>query len=233
MTKYFGTERKTWPAKMTIAPQWRRFDQGGIDDLREWCRSAPAPILITIDTLKKVRPEPKATKTNYAVDYEACEQLVQLAHEFPGLAIVVAHHDRKMEADDPFDTISGTLGLTGGVDTIALLKRHHQGITLHIQGRDLVEPIEKAVNFDRETCRWMILGEAAEVHRSRDEQAIIDALRRAGEGGLNVASIMGETGLPRNNVDVLLYRMVEKGIVQRLRRGVYAACNTEPPDRDE
>jgi hypothetical protein len=47
--------------------------------------------------------------------------------------------------------VSGTLGLTGGVDTVAILKRRSEGVTLHIEGRDLVETVEKAITFDRET----------------------------------------------------------------------------------
>jgi hypothetical protein len=147
---------------------------------------------------------------------------------FPGPAIIVAHHDRKMDADDPFDTVSGTLGLTGGVDAIAILKRHREGITLHIQGRDLPDGVEKAVNFDRETCRWMILGEVTEVHRSKDERLVIEALRAAGPDGLKVEIIMDETGLrPRNKVDLLLGRMVKNGAIERRKRGVYAII----PDR--
>src|SRR5580704_8150369 len=126
--------------------------------MREWCKSVPRPRLITVDVLQKVRPATKGADT-YATDYGANEQLIQLCHEFPGLAIIIAHHDRKLDADDPFDTISGTLGLTGGVDTIMLLKRHTCGVTLHMQGRDLIDNIEKAVNFDRETARWTILGD--------------------------------------------------------------------------
>jgi AAA domain len=182
MKKYFGADRSTWPARMTIATKWRHLDKGGIDDIREWCKSVPSPTLVTIDTLKKVRPATKGKDANYGSDYEANEQLVQLCHDFPGLAILVAHHDRKMDADDPFDTVSGTLGLTGGVDAIAILKRHRQGVTLYIQGRDLLDSVEKAVNFDRETGRRMILGEAGEVHRSKDERAVIEALRAAADG---------------------------------------------------
>jgi hypothetical protein len=37
--------------------------------------------------------------------------------------------DRKMDADDVFDTVSATLGLNGGVDGIALLKRNSNSVT--------------------------------------------------------------------------------------------------------
>jgi hypothetical protein len=50
MTKYFGPSRSNWPARMTIVSKWRRLDQGGIDDIRDWCQSVPNPTLVTIDT---------------------------------------------------------------------------------------------------------------------------------------------------------------------------------------
>ena len=118
MTKHFGALRDNWPARLTIASTWKRFDQGGLDDLRDWCRGAKRPVLIMIDTLKKVRPPKGRNQSDYDADYEGCEGLVKLAHEFAGLAIMIAHHTRKMDADDVFDTVSGTLGLIGGVDTI-------------------------------------------------------------------------------------------------------------------
>jgi hypothetical protein len=46
-------------------------------------------------------------------------------------------------------------------------------VTLHIEGRDLTESVEKAIQFDRETCRWVILGEAAEVQRSNERTRVL------------------------------------------------------------
>jgi hypothetical protein len=188
MTKHFGALRQNWPSRMMIARSWRRFDQGGINDLREWCRSVEKPTLVCVDTLKRVRPPKKAGQSDYDADYEACQGLLQLAHEFPGLAFLVAHHDRKMDAEDVFDTVSGTLGLTGGVDTIAVLKRKAQSVTLHVEGRDLNDSVEKAIQFDRETCRWEILGEAAEFNRSAERTRVLNALKDA-PGGLSVSEI--------------------------------------------
>jgi hypothetical protein len=222
MSKYFGASRGNWPRRLMIARAWRRLDQGGIDDLREWSRSVRRPTLIMIDTLKKVRPSKKKTQSDYDADYGACEGLLELVREFPGLAIIVAHHDRKMDAADVFDTVSGTLGLTGGVDTIAIIKRSTQGKTLHIQGRDLVEEVEKAIKFDRETCRWSILGEAAEVHRSAERAAIIEVLRSAPPEGMTVAEIMGAAEIgKRDAADQTLGRMTKAGEIERRSRGRY------------
>jgi hypothetical protein len=222
MTRYFGALRQNWPARMTIAGAWRRFDQGGIHDLREWCQSVPQPMLIIVDTLKKVRASKKPTQTDYAADYEACEGLIALAHEFPGLAIMVATHDRKAEADDVFDTVSGTLGLTGGVDAIAILKRSAQGITLHVEGRDLPETVEKAVRFDRETGHWSILGEASDLFRSNVRNAVLDVLANAPAGGMAVNEIMMGTGMTRAVADKTLQRMARDGEIERRARGRYA-----------
>jgi hypothetical protein len=119
---------------LRIATEWRRLDQGGIDDLRDWCLSVEKPVLIAVDTLKKVRPRKRSGQSDYEADYEACEGLQKLAGDF-GISIMIAHHDRKMAADDVFDTMSGTLGLIGGVDAIAMLIRRSSGITLHIGSR--------------------------------------------------------------------------------------------------
>jgi hypothetical protein len=152
--------------------------------MREWCRSVRDPTLITIDTLKRVRPARRRNQTDYDADYEACQPLVELCHEFPGLAVVVLHRDRNAAADDDFDTVSGTLGLTGGIDAIALIKRAPKGLMLHIEGRDLEETVEKVIEFDKETARWRI---AATRHPSsrrtpRGASLRFDCVRRTNVG---------------------------------------------------
>jgi predicted ATP-dependent serine protease len=136
LTKYFGRDRSTWPSRLIIVTEWKRLDQGGLEAIEAWCRSVDKPTLIMIDTLKKVRAPKRNGQSDYDADYEACQGLQQLAGTL-SVAIIVAHHDRKMDAEDVFDTVSGTLGLTGGVDTIAVMKRRAGVTTLHVEGRDL------------------------------------------------------------------------------------------------
>jgi hypothetical protein len=53
----------------------------------------------------------------YEADYLALKELQALAME-TCVAIVVVHHTRKTGAeDDPFEKVSGTLGLSGAADT--------------------------------------------------------------------------------------------------------------------
>jgi hypothetical protein len=79
---------------------------------------------------------------------------------------------------------------------------HGNNITLHVEGRDLLDMVEKAVALDKET--WSILGEAAEVQGTQQRQRVLKSLRRAANG------------LTTAENQVLLLRMVEAGQVERV-----------------
>jgi hypothetical protein len=210
-----------WPARLKLAIDWRKADAGGLEDLAEWCDSVSKPVLIVVDTLEKIRPAPKGNAAAYSTDYVAIAGLHKLAHA-RGIAIVVIHHVRKMEADDPFDMVSGTNGLTGAADTILVLKRQAGNVTLHGRGRDIEEK-ETACRFDKVTCRWTLLGDAEQVHSSGERAGVAAALRDAGSEGMGISEIMAATERnDRNAVDQLLYKMQRDGEVVRLKRGVYA-----------
>jgi hypothetical protein len=126
------------------------------------------------------------------------------------IAVVLIHHDRKMGADDPFDTVSGTHGLTGAADTILILKRTANGIVLYARGRD-IEEAELAMQFDKRSCKWTILGQAAEMHRSDERSRVIEALKKAG-GPLSAKDIMIQADLAsRNASDLLLGKLAVNG----------------------
>src|SRR6516164_5219621 len=208
-----------WPQRLTLATRWRRLDAGGIDDVKDWAHSAVNPRLVILDTLAGVRPERNNRDTLYDGDYKALRELHDWANEM-GIAVLVLHHTRKMEADDPIDTISGSLGLAGCADTSAILSRGGKGTTLYIRGRD-VEEQEKAVVFNAETCRWTVLGEAAAVEQSYTQANILTALEDATDL-MTPADLATATGIVRNNVDQMLFRMVRDGEIIKVLRGRYA-----------
>jgi RecA-family ATPase len=166
-----------WPEGLTLANTWRRLDKGGVDDIRDWIEQADNPRLIVLDTLAGVKPI--KTQQGYTEDYESLAALHRLAND-KGVSIIVLHHTRKMEADDPVDTVSGTLGLAGCADSVLVLNRSSQGTTLYVRGRD-IEEAEHAITFDKVGCRWTILGTAADVHRSNERGRILDVLSEASE----------------------------------------------------
>jgi len=155
-----------------------------------------------------------------STDYLAIAGLHKLAHA-RGIAVVVIHHVR-MEADDPFDMVSGTNGLTGAADTILVLKRQAGNATLHARGRDIEEK-ETACRFDKMTCRWTLLGDADQVHSSGERAAIISALANGGSEGMHISEIMAATERnDRNAVDQLLFKMQRDRELVRIKRGLYA-----------
>jgi hypothetical protein len=138
------------------------------------------------------------------------------------VAVIVVHHQRKTGADDPFDTISGAVGLAGAADTILMLKRTERGAVLSVRGRD-VEDSETLLTFDKQSCRWSVCGPAPAPLSS--ERAAIVALLAQADGPMKVADIVGATGSNRAAVDTLLHRMVVDGEIERVMAGHYA-CKT-------
>jgi RecA-family ATPase len=213
--KLAGTFTAKWPSRLTLATAWQRLNKGGVDDIREWIESVSAPRLVVLDTLAGVKPI--RTTSGYVEDYESLAALHRLAND-KAVAVLVLHHTRKMEADDPIDTVSGTLGLAGCADTILVLARTSNGTTLYIRGRD-IEEAEHAVAFDRASCKWTILGEAADVRRSAERGRILVTLEN---GELALQDLVAATGMKSDNVRKLLHHMVKAGEVIRLARGTYA-----------
>ena len=124
-----------------------------------------------------------------------------------------------MEAEDPVDTVSGTLGLAGCADSVLILSRSSQGTTLYVRGRD-IEEAEHAVTFDNIGCRWTILGNAADVHRSNERGKILVVLLNATEL-LGPQQIADRTKMKSDNVRYLLGQMTESGEVIKAARGRY------------
>jgi hypothetical protein len=217
LTKLFGTN--DWPARLDFVCEMPRLTEGGLDFIKSWIEGAERPRLVIIDTLAVVRPPNRKEQGSYDADYAAVKELRDLALKY-GVAIVLVHHLRKAEADDPFDTISGTLGLTGAPDSIMVIKRDSSGTTLHAKGRDLIE-IEKAVKFDPGTCTWVVLGEAGAIKKSAERAAIVKALEEAGAEPLTPNQIAAHAGMKPINVRKLLTRMLAEGVVKKASYGKY------------
>jgi hypothetical protein len=160
ITKVLPTFSITWPDNLKMATEWPRADQGGLADIERWLQAHPNARLVIVDTLAQFRKLSTGKGQLYPEDYAAISGLQKLASKY-NVGIIIVHHDRKSEADDIFDTVSGTLGLTGAADTILIMKRQAGAVTLYVRGRD-IEEAEMAMQFDKSSCRWSILGTAAE-----------------------------------------------------------------------
>lgn len=206
-------------ASLCIWTEMPTLEKGGIEALRHWITSATNPRLIVIDVLNLIRPAKGKGEDAYVYDYRSVQPLKALADEF-GLAVVVVHHTRKAEADDKLERTSGTNGLTGAADTTLVLSRDTNGAVLAGRGRD-VEELELALDFDPDTCRWESLGRPADVRRSDERAAILEAVAGA-SGPLSPQEIAFVTGQSSGNIRRLLGKMVMAGELRKEGRGKYA-----------
>ena len=208
-----------FPQNLLIATESDRSDKGGVDYIRDWIEHSANPKLIVIDVLASFRPLRSGGEANYDSDYAALAPLQAMAGEF-NIAILVVHHTRKMAHDgNPFDAISGTNGLAGCSDAAMILSKTGVNATLYTRGRD-VPPVDFAVSFSSESCRWRIEGLAEEVVRGDERQAILDALMEA-ENTMTVSDIVTATGMRRNSCDQLLHKMGKDRQVHKAIRGHY------------
>lgn len=213
--------RDPWPEALTIwtTGEMHRLNDGGLDQLREWIAANPGARVIFIDTLARVRGGAAGKEGSYEADYREMSDLKALADE-TGVSIVVVTHLRKMAADDPFDTVSGTLGITGAADATLVMVRDVQGVTIHGQGRD-VEGIETALEWQPDVCRWRALGDATEVRRSDERKAVLQALQGSTDP-MSPKEIAEETGHPGTAVRQRLGRMMRNGEIVKVGRGRYS-----------
>jgi hypothetical protein len=203
-------EGRDAPEGMYLQTEWPRLNEGGVEALREWLSEHPGACYVAIDTLAKVRA-PARGQNVYTEDYAALEQLLPLASEH-GVAILVVHHLRKAAAADPMDEISGSSGLVGGVDGFLILRRDRggKGASLVVDGRDIEEPAEYALHWNRNTATWTIEGDAEEVRISKQRADILLLMRRnaAPMSPAEVAQLLEKN---RNSIKKLMWTMSNEG----------------------
>lgn len=211
------------PTHLEVTTDWPQLDEGGVEALDAWLDKRPDARLVVVDTLKKIRPREASTRSVYDLDYEALEPLVPLASG-RGVAILVVHHLRKLEAGDPLDMISGSTGLTGGVDGAMVLKRDRgkQDATLVVDGRDIEEPSEFALRWDADIASWSLMGDAEEYRRSEERRRIIELLERMDEP-MYPKDIAEALEKNRSTTRVLLANMKQDDQVEDTGRGYVVA----------
>ena len=92
---------------------------GVLHQLKGFLAEHPGTALVVIDTLQRVR-QPGENANPYASDYRDITALKRLAEEH-GITILLIHHLRKMNDEDPLNMISGTTGISGATDSSFVL----------------------------------------------------------------------------------------------------------------
>jgi hypothetical protein len=145
------------PETLTIATAWPRSDERGLHYVTEWLQEkGKTGRLVIVDVLAKWRKPQKGNVNSYADDYEAVGGLKQLVDLYGASAIFV-HHTRKLKAEDPFDEVSGTYGISGQADTLWVLDRNEAGhdARLYVRGRDVAE-CTVPIRYTPNSGRWVL-----------------------------------------------------------------------------
>lgn len=212
---------EAFPKRLHYSTKWARSDKGGVEDIEEWLIAHPEARMVAIDTLAKIRPQ-GGRGNRYDEDYGAVEHLQELAGRY-NVLILMVHHLRKGESEDPFESISGTYGLTGAADTMWVLQATSQipnvDAALHIKGRD-VEDQELGLKLWEERMTWQIAGDLTEVSRTANQQAIVSAIRDV-NGPLSLKQLAEMTGMHYETLSTTVRRMVKAGALARVGIGKY------------
>ena len=211
------------PDDLDAALEWNMVDEGGAERIDAWCSTHPATRLIVVDTLKKIRPRNTGRRGLYDVDYEALEPLIPVAAE-QGVAVLVVHHLRQMSADDPLEEISGSNGLTGGVDNCWVLRRERgkADAYLHVDGRDIEETAELALGWDANAATWAIMGEAEAYKLSEARTQVLNAIEQFG-GNASPTEVAEYLGKSVNTIKQTLWRMANDSQLSA-SSGRYSIC---------
>lgn len=200
--------------------RWMMLEEGAIEAMDAWITRSADPVLIVVDVLAKVRAQSRGNDQAYEADYFALSGMQTLASA-RGIAILIVHHTRKADADDPFDTVSGTRGLTGAADAVLVLRRDfaNKRAKLYGRGRDIAE-VETAMAFDGNTGSWRALDAIEAAAMTPDREAIVKVLIDAGEP-LSARAVAERSGLEYSTIRKVLGRMADSGEIGKARRGLF------------
>jgi len=217
------------PARLTIVTALPSMPQA-TELVSEWLDEHPDARLVVIDVLAKVRPMSAPGVDRYEADYKILSELKRLA-DHHRVAVVVVTHTRKLGAEDVFDTVSGSVGLTAAADSTIVLRRarNETAGSLSITGRDVPES-EYAVQFDGDRSTWTLDGhELADAARKAAEARVTAGLGdrsseivahvNAHPDGVRAVDV--ERALEIPDARRYLARLADAGRIEKTGRGLY------------
>jgi hypothetical protein len=205
-------------AGLLVRTEWQS-PPDGLDQLDAWLAENPDTDLVVIDTLAAFRRMPENNSHIYQQDYEMMRSIKGVADK-NNVCILILHHNRKAQADDPGAAIGGTYGLIGAADGYLVLSKEGFAdgqFVLAAQGRE-IPPTELALK--RDGYAFKSLGDA-EIHRlSPERRKVINLLEFEG-GPLKAQKIADDLGRRGDSTRKLLKSMHDQGQLHKSKYGHY------------
>ena len=150
------------PENLFFATMSEKLRSGLEQQIERFLSTHQDTVLVVIDTFQRIRTGSNDANP-YASDYRDLGILKELADKHQ-IAILLIHHLRKVNDDDPMNMISGTTGISGATDTNFVLrkdKRSANTATLYCTGRD-IEYRELSLEFDGAEHVWKLREDSVE-----------------------------------------------------------------------
>ena len=223
------------PANVHFTTNSDTLGKGLEEQLRAFLSEHPDTVLVIIDTLQMIRGA--GYDNTYANDYRDLSVLKRIA-DAHGIAILLVHHLRKMNDDDPMNMISGTTGLSGATDSNFVLRksqRRENTATLYCTGRDIPYR-ELALEFDGEDHVWKLLSDDCEQKEQPNERILFllsELLRRQPEISAPAKALLekidpaGAEGLTPNSFS----HRIRKSVDALRRNGITVSFRKSNGDR--
>ena len=223
------------PANVHFTTNSNTLGKGLEEQLRAFLTEHPDTVLVIIDTLQMIRGA--GYDNTYANDYRDLSVLKHIA-DTHGISILLVHHLRKMNDDDPMNMISGTTGLSGATDSNFVLRksqRRENTATLYCTGRDIPYR-ELALEFDGEDHIWKLLSDDCEQTEQPNERILFllsELLRRQPEISAPAKALLekidpaGAEGLTPNSFS----HRIRKSVDALRRNGITVSFRKSNGDR--
>ncbi len=156
-----------------------RIGEGLEDQIDEWLQGQPGGLdgraLVVVDLLQAVKNQDKhaSGKNSYENDYDGLKSLRDYV-SLRNIAVIVLHHNRKAASENEFNSISGSQGIAGSVDTIWLLKSVPGSSSgrLIITSREIDGGDFDMARMERPMSGWDLIGASV-----REEDSVGDRIR--------------------------------------------------------
>lgn len=201
------------------------------EQIEIWKQQHPDLKLIFLDILNRILGNHKsslrgASDGGYHETYDMLFPLKLLAKRL-GIAIVIAHHLKKVESESEFDDFMGSTALGGVCDSMIVIKKvfrkEYQGI-LSWQGRAIRDTKPLALRFHEASMTLNVIGEVDGCAMSEVQQKVLAELVAHGKSlGLSELHKRCGDGKDYAAFKQTIYRMSQNGLIEKGDRGEYWA----------
>jgi hypothetical protein len=211
------------------------IDEGLIAELSAFLDAHPSCRIVTVDTIKPIRPVSGKNDRIYDTDYAVGRPFLDLAAKYH-IAVVLVHHTNKSKSEDDLDTISGSQGLAGGVDNILVLKRGRASseATLYVTGRDIEQEGRYSLVWNQDISMWTVGADCPAASMSPERRAVYDTISNVGPiNGRDLTALMNPgVAINRDSkewakVRYLLTKLRAEGAVEMTADGMFSVVSAQ------